>query len=388
MANKLMAPGPVPISPLVLSKFAEPIIHHRTPEFEKLLAVTLKQLKNVFSTEQPVLIIPGTGSAAMEASLVNTLSQGDKVLSLVSGKFGQRWMDMAKNYKLEVHKLESVWGEPIDIQTVSEELKKNNYKAVLCQGVETSTGTLNPISQLSQLIKKINPETLFLVDGITSVGVSDINMSIEGLDVLIAGSQKAFMLPTGLSFISLSKLAWKNYGTSNLPKYYFDLGPENLSNSKNQTRFSSLVSHIKALNFVLKEFNNNKLLERINYTKNCSQAFRTAIKELGLELLSDSPAPSLTAIIVPKNVDGLLIRKTIEEKFNITVMGGQEQLKGHIIRVGHMGFINKQDYIKTLTAIKDSLSIQNHIIDQATFDKAISNFKLNMGKDYSEYFSY
>lgn len=388
MANKLMAPGPVPISPLVLSKFAEPIIHHRTSEFEELLSETLKQLKNVFSTKQPVLIVPGTGSAAMESSLVNTLSEGDKVLSLVSGKFGQRWMGMAKSYKLEVHKLEPVWGQPIDLKAVDQELQKNNYKAVLCQAVETSTGTLNSISELSQLIKKQNPKTLFLVDGITSVGVSDINMSIEGIDVLIAGSQKAFMLPTGLSFICLSKLAWKNYETSNLPKYYFDLGPENLSNSKNQTRFSSLVSHIKALNFVLKEFTNDKLLQRINYAKNCSQAFRAAIQELGLELLSSSPAPSLTAIMIPKNIDGLSLKKTIEDKFNITVMGGQEQLKGHIIRVGHMGYICKQDYIETLAAIKDSLALQNHSIEQDVFNKAISNFKLNMGKDYNEYFNY
>ncbi len=388
MAKKLMAPGPVPISPLVLSKFAEPIIHHRTPEFESLLADTLKQLKTVFNTDQPVLIIPGTGSAAMEASLVNTLCDDDKVLCLVSGKFGQRWADMASNFKLNTTIIETEWGKPVDPQLVKNELSKNNYAAVLCQGIETSTGTINPINEIGSIIKKHNSEILFLVDGITSVAVSDINMGSTGVDVLVAGSQKAFMLPTGLSFICLSSLAWEKYQTSNLPKYYFDLGPEKKSNLKNQTRFSSLVSHISALNFVLKEFEGEKLKQRIQYTKSCSSAFQIAITELGLSLLSTQPAPSLTAIKVPKEVDGLKLRKEIESQFNITIMGGQEQLKGNILRIGHMGFIHKQDYIDTLTAINDALSLQDYKISSDQFNTAISNFKLNMGKDYNEYFNY
>ena len=199
MINKLMAPVPVPISPTVLHKFAQPIIHHRASEFEKLLAETLKQLKTVFKTEQPVLIVPGTGSAAMEASLVNTLSEGDDVLCLVSGKFGQRWADMAKNYKLNTKIIETPWGQPVDVKLVETELKQKNYAAVLCQGIETSTGTLNPINEIGRIIKKLSPNTLFMVDGITSIGVSDISMNSTGVDVLVAGSQKAFMLPTGLS---------------------------------------------------------------------------------------------------------------------------------------------------------------------------------------------
>ena len=210
----------------------------------------------------------------------------------------------------------------------------------------------------------------------------------KGVDVLVAGSQKAFMLPTGLSFICLSDLAWSSYENSNLPKYYFDLGPEKQSNSKNQTRFSSLVSHISALNFVLKEFAGKKLEQRIEYTKYCSKAFQKAIIEMGLTLLSSEPAPSLTAVKVPSDVDGLKLRKDIESQFKITLMGGQEQLKGKILRVGHMGYIHMQDYVETLTAIKEALILQGHKIDTDQFNTAIANFKINMGKDYNDYFSY
>ncbi len=388
MANKLMAPGPVPIHPLILNKLSEAIIHHRTPEFEIILKQTLTQLKDVFCTDQPVIIIPGTGSAAMEASIVNTMSTDDNVLVIVNGKFGQRWADMARNYSLKVDLLKTEWGQPVEPSELSKVISKKKYQAVFCQAVETSTGTINPIQTIAQIIKKTNTDCLFLVDGITAAGISNINMSIEGVDVFIAGSQKAFMLPTGMSFISLSKFAWEKSKTSNLPKYYFDLTSEALSNKKNQTRFSSLVSHIKALNFTLKEFCGHKRAHRIEYTRACAENFRLAIQALGLNLLSSSPAPSLTAFNVPSQIDGLALRKLIEEKYKVTVMGGQDLLKGKIIRVGHMGYIKKIDYVETIKAIYKALNDLGFKISDNNLNLALSNFNNDNSKDYHDYFDY
>ncbi len=385
-----MAPGPVPISPNVLNSLSRPIVHHRTPEFQETLKRSWLGLKEVFQSEtQPVLIVPGTGSAAMEAALINTLSPGDEVLCLVNGKFGQRWRDMANNFGLNAHQLNFEWGQPVNTVIVEQFLADHpQVKAVLCQAVETSTGTLNPIEQLGPAIKKSHPQALFLVDGITAMGVTPLSMKTPGVDIIVAGSQKAFMLPTGMSFICFSNLAWEKNKTSKLPKYYFDLYEEKVSNEKKQTRFSSLVTHITALEQVLKLYTGPFLCRRILYSQDSSFAFRKAITTMGLSLFSQAPAPSLTAVKVPDSVDGLQLRSDIEQKFHITLMGGQDHLKGKIIRIGHMGYIFKNDYCQTLTAIKEALQLQGYEIKSSLFEQALKEFKIDMGSDYDEYFNH
>jgi len=366
-----MTPGPVPLSKEILSELALPIIHHRTPQFQQILEQSLKGLKLLFATTQPVLELVSTGTGAMEAALVNTLSPGDEILCINGGKFGERWVKMAKAFGYKAHELSVPWGEAVSPQLVSQRLSENpQICAVFMQACETSTGCLHPFAEIAQITKEL-PHCLLVVDGITAVGAMDISMDRDGIDVLIAGSQKALMLPTGMAFISLSEKAWGFYNQSNSPKFYFDLGLEKAANEKRQTHFSSAVTLIRALNKSLKLLTggNKKIsLERCN---TLALATQKACAAMGLKLLAEKPSPSLTAILLPDNLDGVAFRQHIEDAHNIVVMGGQDHYKGKIIRIGHMGFIQDEDLYETLGAIGHSLIHFNQSISIEQIEKAL-----------------
>lgn len=340
---RLLTPGPVPLAPQVLNALAQPMRHHRTPEFIKTLAEVWQGLKWFFHTEQPVLILNTCGSGAMEAALVNTLSADDEVLSVVSGKFGERWAEIAKIYKLHVHELSVPWGQAVNPEDVKAFLKKHpKIKAVLCQAVETSTATVHPIKELAQVIKE-NSSALFMVDAITGVGAMPLPMDKWGLDIVIAGSQKALMLPTGIAFIALSKQAWQANKTATLPRFYLDLANELKANSKGQTYFSSANSHIVALAAALAFFKTKGLPWVQGRCALLAEVTRKGGHGLGLEIYSQAPASSVTALLVPEKMDSTKIRDHLEAKYNITVMGGQDQLQGKILRIGHLGYIRNSD---------------------------------------------
>lgn len=366
---RLMAPGPVALHPEVLRTLAAPMVHHRTPLFDQILAHALKKLKLVFQTEEAVFILNGTGSSGMEAALVNLLNPGDEVLSIVSGKFGERWRDMAKTFGYKVHEISVPWGEAVLADQVTSELTNNpKIKAVLCQACETSTAVLHPIQEIAEKLKKF-PETLFLVDAITAAGTMPLPMDEWGLDAVVAGSQKAFMLPTGLSFVAFSKKAKNAFQTSTTPRYSFDLRLEEKANQKGETFFSSSVTMIRALDKALDIMLKNGLTAWYkNSTNRASFTIRVAQK-LGLELYSKSPSPSLTALLIPPNIDGQKLREHLEKKYNVTVMGGQDQLKGKILRIGHMGFIESEDLLAFAGALYLSLKDFNYaqLPDEKTF---------------------
>ncbi len=335
----LLAPGPVNLHPKVLETLALPMIHHRTPEFDKILKQSLQKLQQVFRSKEPAFILTSTGSGGMEALLVNVLASGDEVLGIDSGKFGERWCEMAKIYGAKLTTLKTKWGEAVKISEVAKHLQENpKTKIVLCQACETSTGVLHPIRELGDLIHQ-HPNTLFLVDGITALGATPLPMDEWHIDGLVGGSQKAFMLPTGLSFIAFSAKAWKVIHTNPTPRYYFDVRRELKANQNGETFFSSNVTFIRALDVVLdlilaKGYENHlaEIAARANFTRHFA-------KDLGLTSYSHSPSNSITALIVPDGVDGQKLRLRLEEKFHITIMGGQDQAKGKIIRIGHMGHI-------------------------------------------------
>lgn len=380
---RLMAPGPVKISEQVREALSQPMVHHRTPIFEAELKNCLQLLKSFFVTEQPVLMIPSTGSGGMEAAVVNLFSPGDEVAVIVSGKFGQRWADMAKVYGLTPHLIDVPWGEAVSPETVSQILNdKPQIKGVFTQACETSTATWHPIQELAEIVSKYE-DTLFIVDAITAVGCSKMPFDQWKIDCMVAGSQKAFALPTGLSFVCLSEKAWKANGHAKCPKYYFNLLKERQANEKGQTYFSSAVSHIRALNVFLKQVEQMGLDALIRRATNLSQCTQKAVEALGLQLFSKSPSPSVTAVCVPDTVDGSALRSHMEKTYNVTVMGGQDQLKGKIIRIGHMGDISNQDQLATLEALALSLNDlgfevsdekRNAILDDAeAFLKMCSN---------------
>lgn len=356
-APRLMTPGPVAIHPEVLKILALPAIHHRTPEFEEILARVLENLKRVFCTSQNVFIHTSTGSGAMESAIANTISPRDKVICIVSGKFGERWAEMAKVYHANVITYNVDWGKVADPLELEKLLSAHpDTKAVLCQACETSTGVLHPIAKLAE--KVAATPAIFIVDAITALGATTLQMDCWSLDVVIGGSQKAFMLPTGLSFISFSKKAWKLVESATSIRYYFDVRRELKANLNGESFFSSAVTHVRALDYILTEYmakDLDLLLERI---QNLSHACSRACEKLGLKIYPSVPSPSLTVIQMPNGIDSTKVRKDMEEKFGVTVIGGQDSLKGKVIRIGHMGFITNEDMTVTIEALVEAINLQ------------------------------
>jgi aspartate aminotransferase-like enzyme len=348
----LMTPGPVRIPDEVLRSMAEPMIHHRTAAFVKIFSKTLVQLKTIFQTEEPVIIQSASGSGGMEAAIVNTLSPGDEVLCIVSGKFGERWAEMCSEYGVRVQALEVPWGEAVDPLDVEKALSANpKIKAVFCQACETSTAVLHPIRELARIVGK-HPQTIFIVDAITAVGVTDIAMDEWGLDVVVAGSQKTFMLPTGLSFISFSKKARKFLESAKCPRYYFDVRTELTANASGQTAFSAPVTLIKALSVSLDLILAKGLKNQIVEFDKLARGLRAGGEALGFKSFAKSPSPSVTAFLTPGGLNSENFRNHLEEKYNLTIMGGQDQLKGKIVRIGTLGAVNDEHVRATLSRIQ------------------------------------
>lgn len=344
----LVAPGPVEVPEVALKAFGSDIVHHRTPEFTKSLVSARKLLKKAFKTDREVYMQCSTGSGAMEAAVVNFINPGDHCLVIVSGKFGQRWADMLQIYGaiVEVHCLEN--GNSIEIHDLEDKLKSQSYQSVYCQMCETSTGAYHPIEKMGPLIKSYQKDCLFIVDGITGLLTKDLDLEASKIDVMIAGSQKAFMLPTGLSFLWMSELADEKCETASCPRYYWDLRREKKAVAKNQTAFSTAANLVfaleAALNYIFEQGLENHFAEIAWRAESC----RNMVKTLGLKVLAKNPAPALTAICMPEGVDGKSLRQKIEDECRVVFMGGQDELSGKIIRIGHIGDLSRQEYLLAL----------------------------------------
>ncbi|MEK7356681.1 MAG: alanine--glyoxylate aminotransferase family protein [Bdellovibrionota bacterium] len=352
---RLMTPGPVPLPKEVLDVLARPMEHHRTPEFVALFGRVLANLKQVFATSEPCFIQTSTGSGGLESALVNTLSPGDHVLAIVSGKFGERWAEMAEAFGVRVTRLEVEWGRAVRVTDVDDAMKKNpDLVAVMAQACETSTGVLHPIRELAQLTKK--SKAILIVDAITALGALPIPMDDWGIDVMVGGSQKAFMLPTGLTFIAFSKKAWALVERSKMPKFYFDIRAERAANENGESLFSAAVTHVRALDLVLDIFLKHGLNKVHARIAALSRASIEAAREMGLKVFPEISSPSVTALAMPEGIDGQKIRADIEKASHIIVMGGQDRLKGKIVRIGNMGAIRDEDLLATLEALATSLN--------------------------------
>lgn len=353
--ESLLAPGPVNLHPEVRRLLALPMIHHRTPEFDAIFERCLKNLPLVFGTKQRVFIHTSVGSGGMESLLVNPLSPGDEVLAVVSGKFGERWADMAEVFGMKVHRLNVPWGQAVTASQIQEKLKQlPALRAVLCQACETSTATRHPIEEIGALLKNHN-EILFLVDGITAVGAYPLPMDAWGIDGLVAGSQKAFMLPAGFSFVSFSEKAWKAIEKSTTPRFYFDIRREKAANLKGESAFSAAVPLMRALDWVLMEIKVRGLGSLYAEIDRRAQMTRHFADQAGLPLYSDSPSPSVTALCLPEGINSQKIRDRLESEFRVTIIGGQDQAKGKILRIGHMGYIQDSEMLHLFESLGRTL---------------------------------
>jgi len=349
----LFSPGPTMLPPEVLLKMAEPIMHHREPEFERIFGEIREGLKYLFQTKNEVLIFTSSGTGAMEGAVSNLLAKGDKALVVRGGKFGERWGEICKAFGIEFIPIDVEWGKAVDPQRIKKALESDpSIRVVYTQASETSTGVRHPVKEIAEIVKKFE-NTVIVVDAITGIGVFDLPMDQWGLDVVVSGSQKALMLPPGLSFAALSDKAWKLVERSNLPKFYFDFKKELRSAQKNQNSFTPAISLFVGLRESLNLIQREGLESVFKRHEKLATATRSAVKALGLGLYApDSPSNALTAVKVPDGIPGGKLKNLFFEKFGITVAGGQDQAKGKIIRIAHLGYYDRLDVVMVISALE------------------------------------
>jgi aspartate aminotransferase-like enzyme len=361
--NYLLAPGPTPVPPQVLLAMAQPIIHHRTPQFSEFFGECKEGLKRLFQTTQDVLILAASGTGAMEASITNCFSPGDEILVVNAGKFGERWTEIATRYGLTPLEVRVPWGRAVDHREVERILdQRPAIKGVLLQASETSTTTLHPVREIGLLTRK--RDTLLIVDGITAVGVLDVPMDGWHIDVLITGSQKALMLPPGLAFLALSERAWERASGAKLPRYYFDLARERENLAKNTTAWTPAISLVYGLREALAMIFTEGLPQVFQRHDRLARATREAATALGITLVAPrEPSPAATGIFIPPGVEGGKFVAYLRDKMGVTFAGGQGQWKGKVARIAHLGYMSTFDTVTAVAALEMALRHFGHGVD-------------------------
>ena len=354
----LMIPGPTPVPETVLKAMGRHPIGHRSGEFQTIVRRTTEQLKWLHQTSSDVLVITGSGTAAMEAGIINTLSRGDKVLCGDNGKFGERWVKVARAYGLEVDVVTAEWGHPLDTEafrTALEADTEKQIKAVILTHSETSTGVINDLETIARHVKA-HGTALTIADCVTSLGACNVPMDEWGLDVVASGSQKGYMLPPGLSFVAMSDRAWAAYATSDLPKFYLDLGPYRKTAAKDSNPFTPAVNLYFGLEAALDMMQKEGLESIFARHARHRGAAQTGMEAIGLPLFAAKGhgSPAITAV-APEGLDAELLRKTVKEKFDILLAGGQDHLKGKVFRIGHLGYVCDRDVLTAVSAIEATL---------------------------------
>ena len=349
----LRTPGPIPISDDILEIMSSPMINHRGPEFADLLSSTTEKLKTIFSTIEDMYIITGSGTGAMEAAVVNTMSPGDKILNLSVGTFGDRFGQIANLYGAEVPNIKFPSGTAVAPDKVRDTLNSDpSIKSVLVTHNETSTGVTNDIESIAKIVKNEFGK-LLLVDGISSVASIPMLTDTWGCDVVASASQKGWMLPPGLAFISFSKSAWDANKKAKMPRFYFDLNQYRSYLEKGQPPYTPAISVMFALEVALQKLLDEGMDQVFKRHTNIANLTREGIINLGLSLFPDERVASdtVTAVEVPTGIDGAMLTKIMREEHNVILAGGQAELTGKIFRIGHMGYClpaEIQDVLKSL----------------------------------------
>ena len=362
--TRLFTPGPTPLLPAAQFAMAAADIHHRTPEFRALYLRVLAQLKEFVGTKNDVIILSSSGTGAMEAAVSNLTSPGDRVLVLSAGKFGERWTALAKAFGCEVDLVSEPYGKTFDLDKVKAALKLET-RAVFVQANETSTGARHDMEALAKLLKDAHSEALLIVDGITGLGTTHLDMDATGIDVLIGGSQKAVMIPPGLSYLAVSQRAWDRMEATYNPRYYFDLRKERKNAKNGESAYTPAVALIAALGAALDwiaaqaatpENPAGNLAEGrkklVDNAETIAAMTRAAVEALGFKLFSDAPGAAATAVYAPEGVDSGVIVKELKSRFAAVITNGQGEMKGQIFRIAHLGFFDYMDTIALIGALE------------------------------------
>jgi len=364
--TRLLTPGPTPLLPAAQFAMAAADMHHRTPEFKALYTKVLAQLKVFVGTKNDVLLLSSSGTGAMEASVSNLTSPGDKVLVLTAGKFGERWTGLAKAFGCEPDVLAAPYGETFDLAQVKAALKPE-HKVVFMQATETSTAVRHDVEAVAKIVKEAGSTALLVVDGITGLGTTHFDVDGWGIDVLIGGSQKAVMIPPGLAYLSVSEKAWAAMGTSKNPRYYFDLRKERKNAVKGESAYTPAVALVAglgaALDYIAGQAGGDLEKGRIALIDNAQvNAAGAGLVALGFTLFAPTaPAAAATAVAVPEGMNSGDVVKALKTRFSLVTANGQGEMQGKIFRVAHLGFFDYLDTVAFLGAAehiaKDTLGL-------------------------------
>ena len=356
MKEYLMTAGPTPVPERVLLAMGGSVLYHRAPAFAECLKEVQDGLKWLFQTRQPVVLLTGSGTAGMDAAVSNFLSRGDRALVVRGGKFGERWGRICEAYGIECTFVDVEWGRSVDPQVVKDTLVKDpSIRAVYVTVSETSTAVRHNIEEIADCVRRLD-NVLLCVDAITAIGVFDVPMDKWGLDVVCLGSQKALMLPPGLAMVAVSEKAWAANARSTSPRFYLDLGREKKAQERGETAFTPAVSLVVGLRESLRMMREETLEGVWNRHDRLAKATRSAAGGLGLELFSSSPTNAVTAIRVPVGMDGSAVVKTMRSRYGITIAGGQDHLKGKIVRLAHIGYYSEFDIVIAISGLEMTLS--------------------------------
>jgi aspartate aminotransferase-like enzyme len=349
----LFTPGPTSVPPEILLELAKPVLHHREPEFISLLAEVRQGLKYLFQTAGEVIILAASGTGAMEAAIANLFAAGQRALVVSGGKFGERWAEICRAYGVEVTALEVPWGEAVDPAAVRAALARDPSIGGVCvQACETSTGVAHDIQALAAVVRQ-HPQALLIVDAVSALGAVELPMDAWGVDAVVAGSQKALMLPPGLAFVALSEKAWQRAGQATLPRYYFDLPKIRRELEQDDHPYTLPTSLVVALREALQRIRAEGLERIVRRHRRLAEATRAAMRALGLSLLPrTSPSDALTVVRVPEGIDGARLPRAFQEQFNITIVGGQDRLRGQVFRLAHLGYVDTFDVVTMVAAVE------------------------------------
>jgi len=361
--NRLFTPGPTPILPAAQTAMASFAMHHRTADFRALYTRVLADMKDFIGTRNDVLILASSGTGAMEGSVSNLTSPGDKVLVLTAGKFGERWRDLAKAFGCVVEVLSAPYGETLSLDDIRQKLTPD-VRAVYVQATESSTGARHDVKGIAKLVRAQGDETLLVVDAITGLGTTHFDVDGWGIDVIIGGSQKALMIPPGLAYCAVSERAWQRMETAKSPRYYFDFRKERKAAAKGESAYTPATSLFAALgaalDFVRQMGNGDLVAGRealVNNAELAAEMTRAGALALGLKLFAAAaPAAALTAVQAPAGTDSSAIVKEFRESFAAVVANGQGEMKGKLFRIAHIGYYDYLDTIGILAALEHVLA--------------------------------
>ena len=364
--NRLFTPGPTPLLPAAQTAMASFTAHHRTADFRALFQRVLADMKEFIGTKNDVLVLACSGTGVMEASVSNLTSPGDKVLVLTAGKFGERWTGLAKAFGCNVDVLGVPYGQTFTLDEVRARVTPD-VRAVFVQATESSTGVRHDVEGIAKIVRAhggaSGNDTLLVVDAITGLGTTHLDVDGWGVDVIIGGSQKALMIPPGLAYCAVSERAWKRMDTTTSPRYYFDLRKERKSAAKGESAYTPATSLFAALGAALEFVRgmgkgdvSKGREELVNNAELCAEMTRAGAKALGLKLYASSPAAALTAIRAPEGSDSSKIVKEFRESFDAVVANGQGEMKGQLFRVAHIGYYDYLDTIGILGALEHVLA--------------------------------